>query len=125
MPIRPPDRRISKWDFKVNPDTIKEHFVNQKDLMHIYYTAAAEYFCDKEERTKTVLDSEGVVPSYYPMYYNFAREVGRKVYYVGLGGQALLREVNIAKTKWVSRGLDGDILDRILLEVFGITLPPT
>ncbi len=123
MPIRPPDRRITKWDFKVNPEIIKEHFANQKSLMRTYYQAAAEYFYDKEERTKAVLDNEGVLPSLYPMYYHFAREVGKKIYYVGLGGRTLTDEVSIIKSKWIARGLDDAILTRILMDVFGILMP--
>ncbi len=120
MPIRPPDRRINKWDVKLKGEVIKDFLSRHKPTMRTYYTAAAEYFYDKEVKTKAILDGQGVLPSLYPMYYHFTREVGRKIYYVGLGGTALFDEVSLIRSKWVARGLDGTILDTILLEVFGI-----
>lgn len=123
MPLKPPDRRINKWDIKVDADVIKQTILRHKNIMKTYYTAAAEYFYDKEVRTKAILDENGVLPSLYPMYYNFTREIGRKIYYVGLGGATLLSEALIIKAKWTSRGLDETILNLILVNVFGI-LPP-
>lgn len=125
MPMVTPDRRINKWEIKVSPDTIKEHFANQKSNMRVYFSRAAEYFYEKEMRTKQVLDGQGVLPSLYPMYYNFTREIARKIIYVGLGGGTLLDEVSIIKAKWLTRGLDATILDMIIREVFGTQTPPT
>lgn len=122
MGIVPPNRRITKWDIKVNPDTIKNHFQRQKPLMRTYYSTAAEYFADKEERTKSILDNQGVLPSVYSMYYNFTREIARKIYYVGLAGQTLIDEARFIMEKWQRRGLDGPILKRILLDIFGINI---
>ncbi|MCX7836954.1 MAG: hypothetical protein N2323_03230 [candidate division WOR-3 bacterium] len=121
MPVSP-DRRIIKWDIKLEPDTIKEHFQNQKPVMRTYYTDFVRYMYNVELRTKEVLDSEGVRMSYYPMYYNFSRQVAKKLKYTELGGEVLFSELRGIMGIWVARGLSSLILIRILRDVFGIGL---
>lgn len=124
MGIVSPNRRITKWDIKVNPDVIKSHFQRQKQLMRTYYSVAAEYFADKEAKTKSILDNQGVLPSVYCMYYHFTREVGKKIYYVGLSGPTLINEVKFIMEKWQKRGLDEVVMKAILFGVYGISLTP-
>lgn len=123
--IVPSDRRINKYDIKLNPDTIKAHFQNQKPVMKNYFSDYARYFSDIEERTKAILDSNAVKMSVYPMYYSFARQVGKKVRNVGLGGDVLFSEIDIIKSIWTHRGLNETILEQILRDVFGIAIPIT
>ncbi|MDW8114745.1 MAG: hypothetical protein RMJ34_07440 [candidate division WOR-3 bacterium] len=123
MGIRTPDRRIDKWNVKLDADTIKEHYLNQKPVMRTYFSDAARYFYDIETRTKAILDQNNITMSFYPMYYCFAREVGKKVRYVGYGGESLFTELSLIISKWVARGLATLILNQILREVFGISIP--
>ncbi|MCS7250798.1 MAG: hypothetical protein NZ608_07795, partial [candidate division WOR-3 bacterium] len=77
---------------------------------------------DIETRTKAILDGQGVLMSQYPMYYNFARQVGNKIKYTGYAGSCLYTEIDALIYTWEKRGLDGVILRKILLDVFGILL---
>lgn len=120
--MRTPDRMISNYDIKVNPEIIKEHFANQKQVMKTYYSDACNWFYDKLIRTKQILDANGVLIGGYSMYYHFTRQVGKKIKTVGLAGSSLYNEIAGIKSLWERRGLDPDILEAILRDVFGIVL---
>jgi len=115
-------RRIQKYEAKLDPEIIKKRFEVQKQAMVEQEAGIFAELVSIEEAAKTILDAEGVPISIYPMYLCYVREIWRlqKNY----GGDVLYDEVRVAEAKWVSRALSATVLERLRVDIFGITLPP-
>ncbi len=115
-------RRIQKYEAKLDPEIIKNRFVVQKAAMIDQEADIFAQIVAIEEAAKTILDNEGVPITLYPMYLSYVREVWRLQN--NFGGEVLYDEVRIAEAKWVSRALSATVLERLRVDIFGITLPP-
>jgi hypothetical protein len=74
-----------------------------------------------ENEVKVILGDVGISSSLNPPYLNFARETYRMS--KKLIGKQLLRQVDASMAKWIARGFDRDILERIRNTVFTLTAP--
>ncbi|MEO0102885.1 MAG: hypothetical protein ABIK81_04200 [candidate division WOR-3 bacterium] len=122
MAVRNALRRKEKYEVKVDPEVVKQRFSGQKDNMVEQVAEIFPNLVALEEAAKTVLDSEGVPITLYPMYLSYAREVWRLVN--NFGGDVLYNEIRIAENKWIARALSAAVLERIRIDIFGINLPP-
>ncbi len=73
------------------------------------------------DATKDILNSSGVKITQYPYYLTYAREIYR--HWKRYGGKTLYVMRDAIRNKWVSWGLDLELLKLIDQNVFG--LPPT
>uniref|UniRef100_A0A7C3YZK2 Uncharacterized protein n=1 Tax=candidate division WOR-3 bacterium TaxID=2052148 RepID=A0A7C3YZK2_UNCW3 len=122
MAVRNALRRKEKYEIKLDPDVVKQRFSGQKEKMVDQIADIFPSLVALEEAAKTVLDAEGVPISLYPMYLDYARELWRLVN--KFGGDVLYNETRILENKWVARALSQPVLERLRVEIFGITLPP-
>jgi len=108
-----------KYEAKIDGDVLKARIDAQKSSMVEQVQAL---FAEQHEvirKAKIVAETAGVPPHELVAYENFAREC----YRIGktFSGVTKTNEVNTAFEKWVSRGLDGDILADIA-ELCGETI---
>lgn len=122
MPVRNALRRKEKYELKLDPDVVKQRFASQKDKMVSQVADIFPNLVALEEAGKTVLDAEGVPITLYPMYLSYCRELWRLVN--NFGGKVLYNEIRITETKWIARALSAAVLERLRIDIFGITLPP-
>ncbi len=121
MAVRNALRRIEKWDVKLAGDVLSERVANLKPMMKSQVEAEFPALVEVENEVKTILGEVGISSSLNPPYLNFAREAYRLC--KRFNGNQLLKEVNAAMTKWISRGFEQDILERIRNTVFTLTSP--
>jgi len=121
MSVRSALRRIEKWDVKLAGDVLSERVANLKPMMKSQIEAEFPALVEIENEVKVILGDVGISSSLNPPYLNFARETYRLS--KRLLGKQLLREVNAAMAKWIARGFDQDILERIRNTVFTLTTP--
>ena len=121
MSVRSALRRIEKWDVKLAGDVLSERVATLKPMMKSQIEAEFPALVEVENEVKVILGDVGISSSLNPPYLNFARETYRLS--KRLLGNQLLREVNAAMAKWIARGFDQDILERIRNTVFTLTTP--
>jgi len=122
MAVRNGLRRKEKYEIKLDPDVVRQRFLGQKEKMVDQVADIFPALVALEESAKTILDAEGVSIALYPMYLAYARELWRLVN--NFGGDVLYNEIRIAENKWVARALSAAVLERLRVDIFGITLPP-
>jgi len=120
--VRDPIRRVGKYSVKIDPDVIKQRFEGQHLAMVDQVTMKFAELVDFEDKTKTILDYEAVATIDIPFYLNFARQCYR-IIDTHPGKTTQETEAKIYRDVWVARGLNKTILNRIALEVFGLSLP--
>ena len=121
MPRKSADQRITKYKNKLDPDWVKKSLELNRDAMVTAQTSAAEKLAALDLRVKAVVNDEDIPLFSHVLYLDFAREVFRLVerHY---GGKGLTREVRIKIYDWKERGGSEPILNRIVYEVFGLTV---
>ena len=121
MPINPA-QRIAKWDAKFKTDRVKAILDDERPNMFMNVQAVFPQITAMELQVKQVLDGLGVSLALYAMYLSFGRELWsmtRKE----ISGESAAMEADIARAKWVSRGLDTAVLAAIRTQVFNIGTP--
>jgi hypothetical protein len=121
MSVRNALRRLEKWDMKLAGDVLSERVANLKPMMKEQIQAEFPALVEVENEVKVILGDVGISSSLNPPYLNFARETYRMS--KKLLGKQLLREVDATMAKWIARGFDRDILERIRNTVFTLTTP--
>jgi len=121
MAVRNALRRIEKWDMKLAGDVLSERVANLKPMMKSQIEAEFPALVEVENEVKVILGDVGISSSLNPPYLNFARETYRLS--KRFCGRQLLKEVDAVMAKWITRGFDQDILERIRNTVFTLTAP--
>ena len=121
MAVRNALRRLQKWDIKLAGDVLSEQVANLKPMMKSQIEVEFPALVEVENEVKVILGDVGISSSLNPPYLNFARETYRLS--KKLLGKQLLREVDAMMAKWITRGFDRDILERIRNTVFTLTAP--
>lgn len=121
MAVRNALRRIDKWDMKLAGDVLSERVATLKPMMKSQVETEFPLLVEVENEVKVILGDVGISSSLNPPYLNFARETYRMS--KKLLGKQLLREVDATMAKWIARGFDRDILERIRNTVFTLTAP--
>jgi len=115
--------RLVKYKAKYleRSDGLPTNVVAQKDLIEAHQMLHFANFFSYEQRTRTVLDREGISTTLYPFYLSFSRQVYRLSQQ--FSGESLLFNVNILLLVWVARGLTQAILETIRDDVWHIDAP--
>jgi hypothetical protein len=121
LAVRNALRRIEKWNIKLDGDVLSERVAKLKPMMKSQVESEFPALAEVENEVKVILGDIGLSSSLNPPYLNFARETYRMS--KRLLGKQLLREVNASMAKWIARGFDQDILERIRNAVFALTAP--
>ena len=117
-----PDQRIAKWDQKFNTERIKGALDDSRSRMLTNVTAVFPLITAMEIEVKQVLDGEGVSMAIYSQYLCFGREVW-SLQRRGVSGETLAIEAATLVAKWVARGLDQTVLEKIRTDVFNVSAP--
>lgn len=101
--------RAAKWLARMQMEAISPIMLRKLEAASVRFIASAERAEAIEDNTKTVLNGAGAVPfALIPSYMAFAKQAGSLK--DRLLGESLADEVAILTVKWVSRGLDEDVL---------------
>jgi len=65
-----------------------------------------------KDRVKTILDSEGVLSDFHPSYYAYSYALDKSQRTLEFMVD-LIREHQILRARWETRGLDPDVLDKL------------
>jgi len=118
--LRHPAFRLRKYEAKMDPDSIKQRFLDQKDAMVEQEEAIFGEIVLTEAKCKVVCEAAGVPSIAIPGYLNFARQCYR--YFKNFSQVTRENEILNWFNHWVSRGLNGVILANVA-ELCGITIP--
>jgi hypothetical protein len=121
MPRRSDDQRIAKYNVKVDPVTVTAKVVAQLPNMQANYPAFVNQYVPKMQAVQDVLNTAGVVPMMFGVYYAFAGRLWRLL--TVADGEAARAEAAILIALYVARGLTQTVLESIRTEVFNITAP--
>jgi len=103
--------RIDKWTAKLRGSTRKQRYDAQKKEMCRKEKTATEKLVQIEKQVKQVVQGESLL--HIPYYIIFAKEIWKRASYHT--HQTLVNEVEILQQKWIKRGLNWQLLDRIKL----------
>ncbi|MCX8014665.1 MAG: hypothetical protein N2748_01470 [candidate division WOR-3 bacterium] len=123
MAVRPASRRLDKWDAMFSGDVLSQKLAGYKDKMREQLATIFPKQETLENEVKLILAEAGTSTILNPSYLNFGREVFKLAEKFS-GGQ-LINAVDVVLNKWVARGLDRDILERIRNTVFALVGPTT
>jgi hypothetical protein len=121
MAVRPANRRLDKWDNFLSGDVLSEAVGKYKDKMHEQLSNIFPNQEKLENEVKLILAEAATSTILNPAYLNFGREVYKTA--LRFSGGQLIATVDIILNKWVGRGLDRDILERIRNTVFALAAP--
>jgi len=96
---------------RAQSESMKEKYYRHRAAQNLYLT-----------QTKQVLAGEGVSSIAYAGYCAFAGEMAMTRNKLG-GGESLAIEAQTLVAKWVARGLDQTVLEKIRTDVFNIGAP--
>lgn len=115
--VRPAAYRIRKYEAKFDPTVVSARFTAVKDLAVEQFEVHAGDLEGMETLVKNAIQDKVANPLEIPQYLDFARELYRltKTH----SGKVLASEVDIAKSKWTTRGLNPDVLE-LIVGIFGI-----
>jgi len=119
--VRKAEYRYRKYKGKIDPDVIAGRFDALKAHMDIMVAGEFPKLVEFEMKTKAILTKHGVYSWQFPFYYNVAREMYAKA--KKFAGDTLVALAQIIANKWVTRGLNADIVAEIIA-LFGITIKP-
>ncbi len=119
MPYRDWQTRLRKYELGVIPDNVRAKFEALKPLMVDLQEQMQAEITDFETKVRAILDEYGVVANLRVMYLNFARALFRAKGHQS--GTALRKIATAEKAKFVTYGLDPEILDKIIMLVIGTT----
>ena len=123
MSRRTDDQRIAKYDVKVDPVTVAAKIGSQVSNMQGNYTAFTNLYVPKMLEVQDVLNTAGVSPMMFGIYYAFAGRLwalGNKA-----SGAAAAGEAASLIALYVARGLTQSVLESIRTSVFNISAPVT
>lgn len=118
------EQQVFNYLRRQDPDHIALHFARQRSgMVAKYYLHALK--ADRIYRLVCELTGEaGVVPATRRLYYSFALELEKL--YRTRQDQDLATEIDIRRYKWIRRGLDPALLDRlaaVLRSEIGVLFP--
>ena len=112
--------RQKKYEAKVTGDVVKARFDALKEVMAEQTSARFGELASLEESIKReILEPAGVPTITIPFYLNIARELYSKSR--SFTGTTFNTEATLVAQKWVARGLNKEIVNKIL-QKFGV--PP-
>ena len=117
-----PSKRIANWNTGYNTTRIKEVLDEKRPDMYARVQAVFPLIASMETQVKQVIDGEGVAITDYPWYLDFGRELWR-LQRNEVSGESLAGEVATLVAKWVARGLDQTVLEKIRTDVFNVAAP--
>ena len=117
-----PSKRIANWDAKFNTERIKSTLDDLRPAMLSHVQAVFPLIASMETQVKQTLDGEGVSITDYPFYLDFGREVWH-LQRIEVSGESLAQEVALLIAKWVARGLDQTVLEKVRTDVFNVSAP--
>jgi len=115
-----PGRRIENWDSGYDTERIKAKCDAKRAKMLEHMAAATPMLVSMEAQVKQVLDGEGVSVIQYPFYLCFGREMWKLQTGKEFSGESLAQEAATLIAKWVARGLDQTVLEKIRTDVFSV-----
>lgn len=121
MGVRPASRRLDKWDAIFSGDIVSTKLAGYKDKMREQLSSIFPNQEKVENEVKLILAEAATSTILNPAYLNFGREVYKTA--LRFSGGQLIAMVDIILNKWVGRGLDRDILERIHNTVFALAAP--
>lgn len=106
--MKHPAYRTRKYDAKMNPDSIRQRFADQKATMVEQEEALFAELALIEEKAQTVCMDAGIVTGQIPQYLNFAR----KCYKMAKKFKSVTKDnaVNVWFNKFVAEGLNATVL---------------
>jgi len=116
--VREASIRIRKYTGKFDPTVVSARFTAMKDIAVEQIQVKFGDLAGLETTVKTAISDKVANPMELVQYLAFARELWKLT--AKHSGQILVNEVNIAKAKWLSRGLKAEVLD-IIVNLFGIS----
>lgn len=112
--------RLRKYEAKMDPDSIKQRFLDQKDSMVEQEEGVFAELVLIESKCKSVCEAAGVATIMIPWYLDFARQCWK--YFKKFSQATRTNELTFWFNHWVSRGLDGYILANVA-ELCGVRIP--
>jgi len=117
MPYRDDQTRTRAYSLGVLPDNVRAAFASKLPLMQDLQESTQAQIVAIEVRIREKLDDMGVLGSFRISYLNFGRALFRAK--GSQSGIALQKVATAEKAKFVSYGLDPEILDEIIGFVIG------
>lgn len=117
--MRHPAYRLRKYEAKMDPDSIRQRFLDQKDSMVEQEEAIFGELVLVETKAKSVCEKAGIPSIAIPGYLNFARQCYK--YFKKFSQTTRDQEVQYCFNHWVSRGLTGSVLAEIAT-LCGVTI---
>jgi len=121
--VRDPVRRAQKYERKIDADAIRLRFEAQRDFMATQQNVMLPSLTNIETAVKQIVEKPPAGITVYtwqePFYYNVGREIFGKVR--RFTGDVLKQEVQLICNKWVSRGLNSELVMKIAA-LFGIEI---
>ncbi len=115
-------QRINNYRDKLDPGQVAAYLTENKATMGDRYLVAAQNQAARYDEAKVVLVEDEVESVLWFSYYNFVEEVDKLYRLTGVGG-LFGKGAAMFRQKYLDRGLDGDVLDHLLLDLFGIGGP--
>jgi hypothetical protein len=120
--IRTDKQRIAKYKAKTDPATVSLKLAAMHPIMKANYAPSAHEAVTLETRVHDFIAREQVPLTYNrPSYLNFARQL----YWKGIkrySGVHLVYYAQSLKDKWLFKGLNNEVLKKLALDLFDITL---
>lgn len=101
--------RIKKYAAKISGDNRKRLYDSQKPFMIMQEAAATHDLVKIEKEVKQIVMGEPII--HIPYYIIFGKEIYKKQN--KFKDQTLINEIEILQRKWMMRGLELDLLDKI------------
>ena len=104
--------RARKFQGKVDPDAVRSRFAALKEDMVEQTAQRQAELVSLEQDIKNIIEPYGVPTIFIPQYLN----VGRQLWSLSgkFTGQTFKNEATLVAQKWVSRGLDKNLVNLIL-----------
>lgn len=117
--MRPATYRTRKYEAKMDPDSIRQRFMDHKDTMVEQEEAVFGELVLIESKAKDVCEAAGIASISIPPYLNFARQCWK--YFKKFSQTTRTNEVTFWFNHWVSRGLNATVLASIA-SLCGVTI---
>ncbi len=105
------NRQVARFERKQNPGQIARQLALKRDEMVQNYTRSARVACELGQIVKNVANTLDVPGIFRFWYHSFAREVEKLWRHQRRRNLAV--ELDILRSKWVARGLDPRVLERL------------
>jgi hypothetical protein len=117
MPTRDAKYRISKYAAKVDPDVVRARIEAEKDAMVEQEAEKLSALADMENAVKGIVEAVGVPTIEIAQYLN----IGRQAFRIRnkFTGKTAENEAMALGALWKMRGLDEELVDKIVASVLG------